>query len=127
MRGSPFPSLTVTVLVFVKAIVLLLILNFVCLALSFSPVDALIRFNSWWLVGHGRARLVYPSDFQNGQLPVDALVGAHALAYTPKSADEFRVVVLGESPIAGGGLRDEETLTAQLTARTVKNVSRPVA
>ncbi len=126
MRSSPFPSLTVMVRVFVKAIVLLLILNFVCLALNFSPVDALIRFNSWWLVGHGRARLVYPSDFQNGQLPVDALVGAHALAYTPKSADEFRVVVLGESGIAGWGLRDEETFTAQLTARGVKIGNRHV-
>src|SRR5689334_2435203 len=126
MRGSPFLSLTATLRIFVKAVVLLIILNVVCVALNFNPVDALIRFNSWWLVGHGRARLVYPSDFQNGQLPAEALVGAHALAYTPKAADEFRVVVLGESGIAGWGLHDEETFTAQLTARGVKIGSKHV-
>src|SRR5690348_12705231 len=98
-RGSPFPSLAVTVRVFAKAVALLLTLNFVCLTLNFQPIATLIRFNTWWLVGHGRARLVYPSDFQNGQLPVEALVGAHTLAYTPKAADEYRVVVLGESGI----------------------------
>src|SRR5450432_370265 len=120
MRGSPLPSLKVTLRVLSKALALLLILNVVCLATGFYPIAALIRVNTWALVGHGRARLVYPSDFQNGQLPVESLVAAHSLAYTPKAADEFRVLVLGESGIAGWGLHDEDTLTAQLTARGVK-------
>jgi hypothetical protein len=120
MRSSPFTSLAVALRIFAKAVVLLLILNFVCLTLNFNPIAALIRLNTWWLVGHGRARLVYPSDFQNGQLPVEALVGAHALAYSPKAADEFRVVVLGESGIAGWGLSDYDTFTAQLTVRNIK-------
>ena len=128
MRGSPFPSLRVTLRVLAKALVLLLILNFACLATNFNPIAALLRINTWSLVGHGRARLAYPSDFQNGQLPIESLVGAHNLAYTPKAADEYRVVVLGESGIAGWGLHDEETFTAQLTARNVKiNGKRVVA
>src|SRR5262249_42940809 len=59
----------------------------------------------------------YPSDFQNGQLPVESLIGAHTLAYTPKAPNEYRVVVLGESGIAGWGLPDSETFTTQLTTR----------
>jgi hypothetical protein len=61
-------------------------------------------------------------------LPVEALLAAHALAYTPKAPDEFRVLVLGESGIAGWGLPDQDTFTAQLTARGVKvNDKRVVA
>ena len=120
MRGSPFPSLKVTLRVLAKALVLLLILNFACIAAGFNPIATLLKVNTWGLVGHGRARLAYPSDFQNGQLPAESLVAAHSLAYTPKADDEFRVVVLGESGIAGWGLHDNDTFTAQLTARSLK-------
>src|SRR4051812_598462 len=119
MRGSPLPTLATTLRIFGKAVALLIVLNFVFLAAHIDPVAIITRLNSWWIVGHGRARLAYPSDFQNGQLPVDALVGAHALAYTPKANDEYRVVVLGESGIAGWGLEDRDMFTAQLTARNV--------
>jgi hypothetical protein len=128
MRSSPFPSLSITLRVLAKAVILLLILNFVCLAVRFNPVATLTRFNTWWLVGHGRARLVYPSDFQNGQLPVEDILGAHEIAYTPKTDDEYRVILLGESGIAGWGLHDQDTLSAQLTARNIRiNGKRLVA
>jgi len=127
-RQSPFPSLTVLLRVVAKAVVLLLIVNVVCLATNVNPVRAVTLFNTWWLVGHGRARLAYPSDFQNGQLPVESLLAAHAIAYTPKAADEFRVIVLGESGIAGWGLADQDTFAGQLTARGVQlNGKRVVA
>ena len=128
MRASPFPSLTITLRIFAKALALLLILNLLCLLMGFYPVAILTQFNTWWLTGHGRARLVYPSDFQDGQLPLESLTGAHVLAYTPKAPNEFRVLVLGESGIAGWGLRDAETFTAQLSARNLKiNGKRLVA
>ncbi|MEP7289560.1 MAG: SGNH/GDSL hydrolase family protein [Chloroflexota bacterium] len=120
MRSSPLPSLHMTMRVFAKAIALLLALNLVCIAAQIDPIAALTRFNTWWIVGHGRARLVYPSDFQNGQLPIESLMGAHTLAYTTKANDEFRVLVLGESGIAGWGLPDQDTFSAQLTARNLK-------
>ncbi len=116
----PSPSLRVTLRIFGKAIIVLLILNFACVALAFDPVASITQFNTWWMVGHGRPRLVYPSDFQNGQLPMESLLGAHSLAYTPKAPDEFRVLALGESGIAGWGLADPDTFTGQLNARGVQ-------
>ncbi|HLY27502.1 MAG TPA: hypothetical protein VKQ72_14250, partial [Aggregatilineales bacterium] len=116
----PTPSLRATLRIFGKAVALLLILNFACVALAYDPIAALTQFNTWWLVGHGRDRLVYPSDFQNGQLPMESLLRAHKLAYTPKAPDEYRVLALGESGIAGWGLPDSDTFTAQLTARGVQ-------
>src|SRR5258707_9309304 len=128
MRDSPFLSLRITLRVLAKAFVLLLILNFTCIAAGLNPIAALLRVNTWALVGHGRARLAYPSDFQNGQLPVESLIGAHILAYTPKTNDEYRVVVLGESGIAGWGLGDADMFTSQLTARNLRiNGKRLVA
>src|SRR5215471_20453916 len=119
MRSSPFPSLPVTLRIFAKAVILAIVFNVVCVAVQVNVIGAVTRFNTWWLVGHGRARLAYPSDFQDGQLPVEALIGAHSLAYAPKAADEYRVLVLGESGIAGWGLADPDTFTAQLTARNL--------
>jgi lysophospholipase L1-like esterase len=106
--------------IFAKAVVLLLIANFACIVGDFDPVAMLTQINTWGLVGHGRARLAYPSDFQNGQLPIESLLAAHEIAYRPKAADEYRVVVLGESGIAGWGLDDRETFTRQLTARNLE-------
>src|SRR5260221_14256049 len=116
MRGSPFPSLKVTLRVLAKALVLLLILNFACIAAGFNPIATLLKGNTWGLVGHGRARLAYPSDFQDGQLPAESLAAAHSLPYTQNADQEFPVRVLGESGIAGWGLHDEDPLTAPLTA-----------
>jgi hypothetical protein len=118
-QASPFPSWQVTLRVLVKALILLLILNIVCLATQFDPVAALTRLNLWWLVGHGRERLIYPSDLSNGQLPVESLLSTHTLAYTPKAADEYRVIVLGESGIAGWGLHDPDTFVGQLNAQNL--------
>jgi hypothetical protein len=128
MRSAPFPSLRVLIRVLTKAVLLLVITNVVFLAAGIDPVSRLLTFNTWWLVGHGRARLVYPSDFANGQLPVEALLAAHEIAYTPKARDEYRVVTLGSSGILGWGLEDRETFTAQLnTRRLTINGKRVVA
>src|SRR5260370_1261610 len=124
LRRSPLPSLWALLRVFAKAILLVAVINWLCLAANFDPIASLTRFNTWWITGHGRARLVYPSDFQQGQLPVDALIRAHALAYTPKAINEFRVLILGESGIAGWGLRDAETFSAQLTARRLTVIGK---
>jgi hypothetical protein len=105
--------------IFAKAIAIIVILNFAFILTGIDPVAAITRFNTWWLVGHGRLRLAYPSDFENGQIPIESLLAAHALAYTPKAADEYRVIVLGSSGIMGWGLEDAETFVGQLNARAV--------
>lgn len=113
--------------VLIKALVIVVMLNAILLAGRINPVRLLVEnVNSWWLVGHGRARLTYPSDFQNGQLPVEALLNAHAVNYDAKSEDEYRVLLLGESGIAGWGLEDYETLSAQLTALGIEVGGRQV-
>ncbi len=119
-RTAPFPSLRAMARVFVKAVALLLVANFIFVAIGVDPLARLITINTWGLVGHGRPRLYYPSDEQNGQLPVEALLAAHALAYTPKAPDEFRVIVLGDSATLGWLLAEDETLSAQLTARNMR-------
>jgi hypothetical protein len=119
-RTSPFTSPQMMIRVFAKALILLLILNVLCLSAQIDPIRTLTTLNTWAIVGHGRARLIYPSDLPNGQLAIEALLATHQLAHTPKSPDEYRVIVLGESGIAGWGLTDQETFTAQLTARKVR-------
>jgi hypothetical protein len=103
-----------------KALVIVLLANLVVLWSGVNPTRALITLNTWDMLGRGRARLAYPSDFQNGQLPLEALLAAHAISAGPKPADEYRVVLLGESGIAGWGVSDEGTLAGQLTARGVR-------
>src|SRR5262245_62371706 len=120
MRSAPVPSPVVVGRIFVKAVELLMIGNFACLALGIDPLARLMTLNTWGLVGHGRARLFYPSDSQNGQLPVEALLAAHQIAYAPKADDEFRVIILGDSGTLGWTVTDGATIFGQLTGRHVK-------
>ncbi len=118
-KQSPFASLGQFIRVMAKALVIVAALNAVLLALDVNPVRGLVRLNTYDLLGRGRPRLAYPSDFQNGQLPLDALLAMHELSQ-PKEPGEYRVVLLGESGVAGWGVEDGETLAAQLTARGIR-------
>ena len=112
------PPLRTTLRLFAKAILLLVIANFICLWANFDPVSALTSINFWWLVGYGRLRLIYPDEsVTDGLLPAEAMVSAHAIAYTKKTPQEFRIAVIGDSSIMGHGLTDDETFTSQLNAR----------
>lgn len=113
LKESPFPSLLVFVRVLVKALIIVTVVNVALLAAGANPVRALVQLNTFALAGEKRPRLAYPSDFTNGQLPVEALLGMHALS-EPKAPGEFRVVLLGDSGIAGWGVPDDETLAAEL-------------
>jgi hypothetical protein len=109
--------------VFIKAIVLSLVINFIALASGIDISTALMTFNTWGLVGHGRARLIYRSDFSSdlssGQLPVEALLAAHQLSHATKAVDEFRVIFLGDSSVIEWNLADNATTAGQLTARNI--------
>lgn len=124
-KQPPFESWAEFAGALVKAVVLVAFINVFLLLLGINPVRQLIQLNTYGLFDDGRQRLVYPSDLQNGQLPVGAQLRTHAIHYQPP-AGEFRVVVLGESGIAGWGLTDEQTLTAQLNAMPLTVEGQPV-
>jgi hypothetical protein len=118
MRTAPFTSLAVLGRVFAKAIALLTGLNLVLLAIGIDPTVSLTTLNTWGLAGRqGAPRLLRPGQYVSGQLPLEGLLAAHEIAYRPKAADEFRVIVLGDSAQYGATINPDETLTGQLTAR----------
>jgi hypothetical protein len=120
MKQSPFSTFPVFLRVLAKAVIIVIVINASLLAFHMNPVRALVTLNTWDLIGRGRARLAYPGDFQNGQLPLEALLATHQISAGPKPADEYRVVLLGESGIAGWGVSDEKTLAVQLTAHGIE-------
>ena len=68
----------------------------------------------------GRPRLPFgetPAEAYNFSLfNLDAMFASHEIADETKPADEFRVLVIGDSSVWGTLLRPEETLAAQLNA-----------
>lgn len=117
-KDSPLETLPALLRVLLKALIVALAINFGLLAAGIKPVRALVQLNTYDLIGQGRARLAYPSDFQNGQLPVEALIAAHEISQ-PTQPGTSRAVLLGESGIAGWGLHDEETLSAQISTLNI--------
>ncbi len=118
MRSSPFGTGTATLRVFIKALFIFIVGNGLLLVVQFDPVAAITQINTWGLSGHtGTKRLMVPDAYLHGQLPLEGLIAAHEIAYKPKVADEFRVIVLGDSAQWGALLNDSETFTAQLTDR----------
>ncbi len=126
MKQSPFSDGKMFARVLLKAVLLVAAVNVALIVTGFNPVQVLIRANIWDVIGGGRARLAYPSDFQNGQLPLEALLASHQISAGPKPENEYRVVFLGESGIAGWGVSDEDTLADQLTERGIIRDARPV-
>jgi lysophospholipase L1-like esterase len=114
---SPRPPLDWRTLgrIALKALLLFVLLNVAFAAAR--PLDALGRLSLYNSLFPGRARLPYgerPADDYNLTLNnLSAMFAAHALA-RPKAADEFRVLLIGDSGTWGWFLRPEETLAGQL-------------
>ena len=98
-----------------KALVLFALLNAAFAAAR--PLEALGRLSLYNGPLPGRARLPYgevPADDYNLTLSnLPAMFAAHELA-RPKAADEFRVLLIGDSGTWGWLLRHEATLAGQL-------------
>ncbi|MCA9930939.1 MAG: hypothetical protein KC419_20785 [Anaerolineales bacterium] len=99
----------------VKTAVLLLLCNLLYAAAQ--PLPALGKLSLYNNVLPGRERLPYgenSAESYNLSLnSVPAMMHSHVIA-RPKAADEFRVLVLGDSGVWGWHLQNDETLVGQL-------------
>ncbi len=101
----------------VKTLILFTLCNLVY-ALA-NPLDTLGRLSVYNTLVPGRPRLPYgenPPVAHNLSLStIPAMFAAHEIS-RPKAADEFRVVVIGDSMAWGWLLEADQTLAAQLEA-----------
>jgi len=103
--------------VLVKATLLFAIVNL--LFAVFNPMPALghVALYNWLLPG--RERLPYGDDptwsYNLNLYSLEAMFASHKLDGAPKPADEFRVLVIGDSSVWGFLLENKDTLSAALT------------
>jgi hypothetical protein len=106
----------------VKGFLLFLILNLIFA--FWYPLAGLGRVSAYNRVFPGRPRLPYGDDpskaYNLSTYNLPAMFAAHELSAGPKPADEYRVLVIGDSSIWGYLLTNEQTLTAYLNKRQVK-------
>jgi hypothetical protein len=84
-----------------------------------QPLPVLARLTLHNTLLPGRPRLPYADDPAAAHSltlnSVDAMIASHALS-RPKAADEYRVILIGDSATWGWFLRPDETLAGQLNA-----------
>lgn len=100
-----------------KTLVLLIVVNVVYIVLN--PLPYLSRLTLYNHLFSGRERLpfseLYPNDYSVPLHRLEGLMASHRISYDPKSPQEWRVVVLGDSGVWGWRQRPDETMTACLT------------
>ncbi len=99
--------------VLIKGSLLFLILNFsLCLIPSGANLGHVSLYN---LVFPGRARLPFgenPTEAYNLSLyDIEAMFASHEINRSPKSPEEFRIILIGDSATWGTLLHPEETLS----------------
>lgn len=98
-----------------KALLLFVLVNLVFAAAR--PLDALGHLSLYNRAWPGRARLPYgevPAEDYNLTLNnLPAMLAAHQLS-NPKAADEYRVLIIGDSATWGWFLKNRHTLAGQL-------------
>ncbi len=115
--------LIITLVLFVACNVIFALLN---------PLEALGRVSLYNTVLPGRERLPYGEDsagsYNLSTYNLPAMFASHVIA-RPKAADEFRVVVIGDSGTWGWLLDNEDTLAGQINAQhlTTSDGKRVVA
>ena len=101
--------------VLLKALVLFLLFNLLWAAFNPTSLGKLSLYN---ILFDGRERLPFgenPAESYNLSLyDLDAMLASHKLSAGAKPADEFRVIVIGDSSVWGTLLRPQETLAGLL-------------
>lgn len=108
--------------VLVKAALLFVALN---LLFAFvNPLPALGKLSLYNNLLPGRVRLPYGDDparaYNMNLYNLEAMFASHVLAGKPKAADEYRVLVIGDSSVWGFLLENDATLTGALNAASLQ-------
>ena len=114
MENKPRPRLFGVLL---KATVLFLLFNFAFVLFRGVPISKWTLYNS---LVPGRQRFPFgeaPQAYNRSLFDLDAMFASHILDGTPKAADEYRVLLIGDSSVWGTLLTPEQTLAGQLNAR----------
>jgi len=103
--------------VLVKGLVLFLLSDLVFTAVNPAALGKLSLYNHLFT---GRQRFPFGEDssqsYNLSLFNLDAMFASHIIANRPKPADEYRVIVIGDSSTWGTLLRPEETLAGQMDA-----------
>ncbi len=106
--------------VLIIAVVMFAACNVIFAALS--PLEALGRVSLYNAVVPGRERLPYGEDsarsYNLSTTNLPAMFASHVIARS-KAADEFRVIVIGDSGTWGWLLDNEDTLAGQINAQNL--------
>lgn len=128
MRISLLPNGSFLRNVVLKALALFVALNLVFAA--WNPVPALARLSAYNRLFPGRQRFPFgenPQKAYNLSLySLEAMFAAHELSGRPKPADEYRVLLIGDSSVWGTLLHPQETLAGQLNGQGLSCNNRAV-
>lgn len=126
MNPQP-PTLSLRAIL-LKALILFVALNVLFAALT--PLPALGRISLYNHVYPGRQRFPFgenPAAAYNLSLyNLDAMFASHEIAGAAKPADEYRVLLVGDSSVWGTLLRPAETLAGQLNALGLQTCGKRV-
>jgi hypothetical protein len=112
--------------VLLKAALLFVLFNFAFLWIRGAPLGKLSLYNSLF---PGRERFPFGEARESYNLSlfdVDAMFASHVLSGTPKTDDEYRVLLIGDSSVWGTLLTPEQTLAGQLNASSLTACGKPV-
>jgi hypothetical protein len=103
--------------ILLKAFTLFVLFN---LAWTLVNPASLGRISLYNLLLKGRERLPFGENsaesYNLSLYNLDAMLASHKISAGPKPADEFRVIVIGDSSVWGTLLKPEQTLAGQLSA-----------
>jgi len=103
--------------VIIKGLVLFLLFDLVFAAVNPAALGKVSLYNHLFA---GRQRFPFGEDssqsYNLSLFNLDAMFAAHIIANGPKPADEYRVIIIGDSSVWGILLHPEETLAGQLNA-----------
>ncbi len=112
--------------ILLKAALLFVLFNFAFLLIQDVPLGKFSLYNT---VFPGRERFPFgerPEAYNVSLFDLEAMFASHVLDGAPKTADEYRVVLIGDSSIWGTLLTPEQTLAGQLNAGNIPACGRRV-
>lgn len=107
-----------------KGLVIFFILNLI-IALANPPMRLFVLFNNGIFPGYQRLPVLWTPDrhLNNSQFfersfidKIDLMLAAHVISSKPKGANEYRVLIYGDSSVWGTALFPNETLAGQLNS-----------